>query len=220
MSSYLNWLPLLFVGLAAFSALDRLTHTAPLGIKIVAVMWLVVLPVEVAGHVTAAMGIRNHILYNIFDIGFFSAIYCAYMSATITLWKRRAYAILSGIFTIYSLVNLVFIQGVDHFNSYTYVIGGTLAIAFGTSYLYELLAYGRKMSVRPNPFFWFSAGFMVYFIGTIPFLGALNYYWEHYKTFSSLYFTYFSNGFSILLNLSMIVGFYAPKLFRDISYSG
>ncbi len=71
------------------------------------------------------------------------------------------------------------------FNSYTYktlyklhtnylLTGGLFIIFFSLVYLYQLIKSELLINPILTPFFWVSTGFLLYFLGIIPFLGILN----------------------------------------------
>jgi hypothetical protein len=94
------------------------------------------------------------------------------------------------------------------------VVGGSFVMILALAYFWELLVSTENESITRDPFFWFSFGLIVFYGGTIPFMGMLNYLSERFYDFTVLYQLYIFNGFIIFLNSLILVGFLCRKTFQ------
>ena len=92
--------------------------------------------------------------------------------------------------------------------------GGIFMIFLVAAYFRQLYLSEETESITRDPWFWFSFGFLIHFGGTVPFLGMLNFLWQHYKVFTSFYYIYFSNSFTLMLNLLIITGFLCRRNYQ------
>ena len=84
-----------------------------------------------------------------------------------TKYFQRMVLVVSAIFTVVSITNLLVYEGFNEFNSvqrYTEVV---LMILIGLVYLVELASRFKSHEIKKNPFFWFTVGYVIYFCGTI-----------------------------------------------------
>lgn len=172
--------------------------------------------VELAGHITGRMKINNHILYNAFNFFFYMALAFTFYYQLKNKILQRLIKIFYVCFTVFVIINSVFIQGIKTFQTLSAVIGGGFIFFMAITYFWQLYISEESERITHDPFFWFSFGLVAYLGGTIPFLGMLNYLWDNFKEFTKFYFIYVSNAFTILLNILVTIGFLCrrnyPKL--------
>jgi len=84
-------------------------------------------------------------------------------------WKGR-HRVLTVISTtvvcVFALGNFLFLQQ-DSFNSHTLVLGGVFVILHGVLYYYYLLVNLPVQKLGKLPMFWFNAGYLTYFGGSL-----------------------------------------------------
>jgi hypothetical protein len=97
--------------------------------------------------------------------------------------------------------------GISDLQTGVIVAGSVYMVFLAASYFRQLYHSEESEPITRDPWFWFSFGFLIHFGGTVPFLGMLNYLWRHYPEYTRFYYTYFSNTFTVLLNLLIIAGF-------------
>ncbi|HZI25859.1 MAG TPA: hypothetical protein VFD46_12325 [Chryseolinea sp.] len=210
-----SFVPLFFIGLSAVVSIRALFTNAPPTLKMLARLCIITFCVEMIGHVTKDE-IDNYWLYNIFH--FFYYTYLAYIfyhqlnSERIKIFI----AVFFVAFFAFAIYNTLFIQGLFSLQTYTMVIGGAFIFLLAGFYFWELII-SEGESLTRDPFFWLSLGLIIYFGGTIPFLGMFNYLRENFYEFTVFYHRNISNAFSILLNILIVVAFLckrsSPKLF-------
>jgi hypothetical protein len=210
-------IPLLLIAVAAFVSLRSFRHNVPLPYKHFSLLWLLVFMTELLGHTLQVLAIPNHWLYNVFNFVFYLTlvhIYSNLLGLKNIIKIRNAFFIL---FSLLTIVNSIFYQSILRLQTVNIVVGGFCAFCLIIFYL--IYAYQNEIviSIKSRPFFWFSIGLALYFGGTIPFLGMLNYLWENHREFSTFYYIYIFNIFSLILNIFVIIGFSCN--FNSLRYS-
>lgn len=163
--------------------------------------------VELAGHITGLFNINNLWLYNLFfPVYYLLLVRVMQMVLTGTVINTiiRAFYVL---FPVFVVVNSFYFQGIEKIQTLTIVIGGSFLIFLSAAYLRQLFLSDETGKITHDPFFWISCAFLLYFGGTVPFLGMYNELKDLSISFTRFYHLYFSNSFSILLNILIIVAF-------------
>lgn len=70
------------------------------------------------------------------------------------------------IITAVYLINLLFIQGFDRFNTYTIIVGRISLIIITLLYFFELLKKVETTSLYREPMLWISTGLLFYSVGS------------------------------------------------------
>lgn len=79
-----------------------------------------------------------------------------------------------GLSIIFLIVNLYNYQTLYKLHTNYFLFGGVFIIIFSLFYLYQLLRSDTLTNPLITPFFWICIGFLLYFLGVLPFLGAIN----------------------------------------------
>jgi hypothetical protein len=203
--------PLFFVALAAITSWCSFFYPFPKVLRQFSMLWTFILLVEIAGHLLKQYNIKNHLLYNFQNVVLYLALPFIYQQVLVNSFFKKIIRLYFLIYPVFILVNSIFIQGIDNLQSLNIVVGGSFMLFLAAAYLWQLYSSEDNEKITKDPFFWFSVGFILFFGGTVPFLGMLNYLWKHYQSFTRFYYTYFSNSFVILLNILIIIGFLCRK---------
>ena len=206
-------LPTLVVGIAAGVSLVSFVYHYPAPLKKLSLLWVLNFCVDIAGLITKNMGIKNHWLYNIYF--WIMYLVLAYLYGT-QIQSRKVQQSIRWFYGLFPA--LVIIQtiksGIQDLQPMVIVGGGIFMIFLVAAYFRQLYISEETESITRDPWFWFSFGFLIHFGGTVPFLGMLNFLWEHYKAFTSFYYIYVSNSFTVLLNLLIITGFLCRRNYQ------
>lgn len=83
-------------------------------------------------------------------------------------WKNKntVAILIIAPFLIFSLVNLIFIQGPQSFNSYTSSLASVCFILMSLTYFYVLIQQLPTESITKLPMFWVNAAILIYYSGT------------------------------------------------------
>ncbi|HMF73819.1 MAG TPA: hypothetical protein VK616_20200 [Flavitalea sp.] len=206
--------PLIIAGLAAAVSLISFRYYYPASLKKLSLLWVLDLFfIDLAGHIFKTLGIKNHWIYNFYFWIFYMALAYLYSEQIQSKNIRRSICYFHILFPLLVISESV-LYGITTLQTLGIVVGGTFIIFLSASYFRQLYLSEENEKISHDPWFWFSFGFLIYFGGTVPFLGMLNYLWEQYPTFSNFYYLYFCNTFSIFMNIVIIAGFLCRKDYR------
>jgi hypothetical protein len=211
----LSMVPLFFIASAAIASVRAQITDAPEPLKILSKLWLAMLLVEIAGHFTRKDE-ENYWLYNCFHLLYYPVLANIYSYFISNEKVRASIQVFYWVFVSFFLCNTLFIQGIRPLQTMTLVFGGCFIIFLGGSYFWQLFNSNDNQKITADPFFWLSFGLILYFGGTVPFLGMFNYLKENFFDFAYFYFTYVYNAFAIILNIIIVITFLCkinyPKL--------
>jgi hypothetical protein len=205
-SEFYSTFPLFVVAVAAATSLISFRNNYPDALKKMSVLWVINFCVDLAGHITKHYGIKNHWLYNVFF--WVMCMTLAYLYDR-QIKNRYVHGSIRGFYILFPLLVVAesMIVGIDNLQAVIIVTGGIFMIFLSACYFRQLYLSDETEQITRDPWFWFSFGFIIHFGNTTPFLGMLNYLWRRYPEFTSFYYLYFSNTFTILLNILIITGF-------------
>ena len=204
-----SFVPLVFIGLSAAVSTKALFTDAPPALKMFARLCIITFAVELMGHLMKDES-ENYWLYNFFHVFYYT--YLAYIFYQELSGERIKIliAVFIVVFFAFAIYNTLFGQGLFALQTYTMVMGGAFIFLLAGVYFWELLVHDRGSLTRDR-FFWLSLSLIIYFGGTIPFLGMFNYLLENFYEFTVFYHRNISNAFSILLNILIVVAFLCKK---------
>lgn len=209
--------PLVFIGLAAIISTKAFFLNAPFPYKLFSTVCIITFLVELAGHCLKNDETPNYWLYNSYNYLVYMLLARVYSNHLSSDAVKITIQFFYLIFTAFFICNTIFIQGLFPLQTLTIVLGGGFIFFLAGSYFWELLVSPDNEKITRDPFFWFSFGLIVYFGGTVPFLGMFNYLQDNFFEFTVFYLMYFSNGFSIFLSLHIIIGFLCRRNFQKLS---
>lgn len=208
--------PLVVVALAAVTSLISFRNNYPDTLKKLSVLWVINFLFDLAGHIVKHYRMQNHWIYNIlFWIMFMSLAYIYYPQIH-NKHVRTCIRWFCILFPVLIIAETIFF-GIEFLQSGVLVGGSIFMIFLAAAYFRQLYLSEESEPITRDPWFWFSFGFIIHFGGTTPFLGMLIYLWRHYPTFTSFYYTYVSNNFTILLNILIITGFLCRRNYHQKS---
>ncbi|SFE50723.1 hypothetical protein SAMN05518672_10736 [Chitinophaga sp. CF118] len=210
---FISTFPLFVVGLAAVVSLISFRDHYPTVLKKMSLLWVINFFIDCAGHITKHLGVKNHWIYNIHYWIMYLALAYLYQRQIQNEYVRRS---ISWFYVLFSIL-VVFESicfGVTDLQTIIIVAGGVFIIFLSASYFRQLYLSEETERITRDPWFWFSFGFLINFGGTVPFLGMLNYLWERFPQFTHFYYLYFSNSFTIFLNILIIAGFLCRRNYQ------
>lgn len=210
---FIQVFPLTVVGLAAATSLISFRYDYPVVLKQLSVLWVFNFSADLAGYITRALGLRNLWIYNIDFWVLCIALAWLYRQQIKGARIRTAIRIFCLAFPVLVIINCM-LFGIRDLQTVTLVTGGAFIVFIAADYFRQLYISDDSTRITHDPWFWFSFGFLIHFGGTLPFLGMLNYLWRYYPHFTRFYYLYFSNTFTILLNILIIVGFLCRRNYQ------
>jgi len=210
---FISWFPLVFVGLAAATSLVSFRNNYPDALKKLSVLWVINFCVDLAGHITKHYHIKNQWMYNIYFWIMYLALAWLYDGQINNKYVHFSIRVFYVLFPLIVVAESI-VAGVKDIQAIMIVTGGVFMIFLSACYFRQLYLSDENEQITRDPWFWFSFGFIIHFGGTTPFLGMLNYLWTHYKAFTNFYYLYFSNSYTILLNILIITGFLCRRSYQ------
>lgn len=122
--------------------------------------------------------VHNLHIYNSMGGFYYFLIFVTYYFVFNNQSIKKFLIIANTVFTAFFFINIISIQGLYTYNSYTKLLGGILVITTALLYFYQILKGKEFLNLVNVPFFWISTGLLFYSVGTIILFG----FFEFYKT--------------------------------------
>lgn len=89
--------------------------------------------------------------------------------------KWRKLLLLIILLVLFGIINSIFLQPYKFvFNSYFFVIDALMAVSLSVLYFIKLLNQKRYFQFTDYPMFWFSTGFLIFYLTNLIMLGTFN----------------------------------------------
>ncbi len=124
---------------------------------------IIVFIVEFIANILWYQKINNLPLYHFYAVIEFVLIINIYRIVLTKIFPKKFFIILGVAFTVFAVVNTVFFQNLNTFNSNVTTLLGIIVIFLSLSYFYALLKEVKYSALETNPMFWINAGFLIYF---------------------------------------------------------
>jgi len=138
----------------------------------------------------------------IISLGLYSIIYYNLLHKK----NRAGFVLAAGIFTIFALINLFFIQKTAP-NSYSYLLNSAIIIVYCLLYFYVLIQDLPSLYVHHLPMFWFNSALLIFHAGTF-FLFSFHAYLVNVLKNNMLVYWSFHNMLSIMEHMIFLIGLY------------
>lgn len=170
-----KYLHIFFIALAVVTGVISYRRMNALPLRLFLLFLLYTLLNECIAYWMMSQNIRNHWLYNIYNYVRFPLLAIIYY---FLINNPQFKKIIAGF-----LLSIPLLLAVNMYVYGTFYQLHTLAILYGSvfiifltiCFLRQLLYLPLEDSILHHPFFWISSGLLFYFLGNVPFLGALNY---------------------------------------------
>ena len=116
----------------------------------------------------------NAIVYNIYTIiefSFYLFILKEIISSKVN--KKRILYIIAG-FVLIALINILFGQKWNDWNSITYAVGSLVTVTIIIYYFFELFRRPKATDLKKDPAFWICTGVLFFFCCSFPLFGLSN----------------------------------------------
>ena len=153
----------------------------------------------------------NSGLYNSFMLLEFMTYAWYYQYIIKVKWIKKMGRIFMLFFPLFWLVTVVFIFGLNKWNSYVVVAGAVFSVCLSLGYFYQLLRDTTDIHLMTHPEFWIAAGMLMLYLAQIPYFGMLNYVYSHYPVATG-YLSLTMLVLNILMYLSFTYAFLCPKI--------
>lgn len=160
-------------------------------------------------------------MFNIFtasEFVFYSAIFLLHLN-NVTL--KKIIRLLIPTYLVLVIINILFIQGVNSFHTYTFLLGSFFMVVYSCFFLYEsILPESLNTNLSKQPFFWVCIGLLIFYLGSV----IINALFE-YLTSASLkaqgteIYTTITNSLNVILYGSFSIAFILCRNNRKTSSS-
>lgn len=116
----------------------------------------------------------NVFIYNLFTILEFTFLSFVFWSIIPNPQVAKQIRKTSFILPLICLFNVFFIQGLNTFHSYTYMLGCLVMIFYSIVYFYQIFNSSQRFDLLREPPFWISIGVMFFYISSFSVFGLLN----------------------------------------------
>lgn len=113
--------------------------------------------------------IHNIWLYNIYFLPQYLFYLFFYYSVITLPTVKRIIRVISPLFILFCILNMIVIQGLYTPNNYTLIVCCLIMIWLTASYFFQLLMQKKLVSLRHEPLVWISCGAFLFHMGCLPF---------------------------------------------------
>ena len=117
----------------------------------------------------------NHWIYNIITPIQVVFMLFVYQKISLTKKYKSFISLVIVIFVIFTLLNILFIQSFFRFNTYSYIFGCLLLLITCLKYFIDLHKTEISLPIFKSPFFWITTGNLIYYAGSMFYMGSINY---------------------------------------------
>ena len=183
---------------------------------------LLTIVIETIGIVYINKERRNYLMYNIFtSLEFVFYAFLFYLNLRIKLLKLGI-LIFMPIFLLFSLLNMIFVQGFNiTFNTYTFLLGSFFIVVFCCFYYYEsVMPENIDLQLSKQPFLWITSGLLIFYLGSV----IINSLFEYLsvndlKVEGIKIYSYINHSLNVILYSSFCFAFYLCPNHKKISSS-
>lgn len=180
--SALTYFYIASLALATLTGLVKFRNGWPAHLKVIVLLLPYVLLVEIG-----VVFFRNLVkdgnvlpLYNIIMLIEF-LVYAYFFKSIITF--RLVKRFLSGflfLFPVFWFITVFFIFNITAWNSYVFLLGGTITVICALIYCYQLLTSLEDMAIGQHNEFWIALGIIIFYACQVPFMGIYNFLQVNY----------------------------------------
>lgn len=168
---FIHWGFLLIQLITAILAVRCWSKTKSFAWKVFIIVWVLTFLTETAGKILGSYGIHNFWLYNLFDIVFYPGIVILYADV-FEKSKLKWLALVAATGLALWAILFLLVNGLITLNTYYSTVAGSFIIFFALSYLVQLFMDKETVTPLRNDFYyWFSTGFIIYFVFNSVMLG-------------------------------------------------
>lgn len=126
--------------------------------------------VEFIGYLSVIYAVKekNYWIYNVFtafEFVFYAYLFMQYFK--LPLLRKVAFYLIPLII-VFSICNFLFVQGTEHFHTYTLLFGSFFLVLFCCCYFYEwVLPEQINQNLLKQPFFWVCVGLLLFYLGSV-----------------------------------------------------
>lgn len=144
-------------------------------LKLFPIYLVIIAVIQAIGILLSGKSISNTLLYNFITplecCFYFYMFYLIFRSPAV----KKLLLFISFGFALFCGINMLFIQGINMFNTISYAVGSLLIVSACIYYFFQLFQHTGAGSPAREPAFWISSGLLFFYACTFPLLGLINF---------------------------------------------
>ncbi len=193
------------IGLIRFQRMKLLPRTLPFFL-------LITLFVECATPLSLIhFSGSNHWFFNLFttlEFVYYSFLFYCYLRSK---KQKRVVLVMLMLFLTFTVVNVLFIQGMHRFHTISYRVGAVMIVVWCFLYFRQLMRSEGYLVLVKDPFFWISTGLLFFYMGFFFYFSAFDYIVYKKIAYEAQLWSIISNTLNILLYTSFGIALLCPK---------
>jgi hypothetical protein len=102
-------------------------------------------------------------IYTLLEVVFAALIYHDILND----WKRKLVIALLIVFLVFSLLNIIFFERLEEFNTNQRFLGGITIIIYSLIYFVQIFKEANIDRIERHAYFWLNSSYLIYFAGTL-----------------------------------------------------
>ena len=154
----------------------------------------------------------NNWIYNIFNPLWFAIISWLYFNVFNKPSSKTTTIVLYAAFFLLTIINIIWVEGLRYFNSYTYILGCCIMVYFAYIYFREMIDNVDEIPVYKKMFFWFSVAVIFFYTGEAILWSFFQYFLitNNFKSFQPT-FHLFSSTLNIMYYSLLSIAFFCKQ---------
>jgi hypothetical protein len=162
-------IPCIIIGLSVY-----FQKSSPLYLRILPVLLIINVFVEIFGQWLARKYGTNITMFNFYMVFVVTAHMFMLREMLVEKMARKIVYALLWVYPPICLVNILFVQGLSNWQSYTYLIGNLIIVGLTVYYFFELFKRPKFINLMKEPAFWICSALLFYYMCSFPFLSFVN----------------------------------------------
>lgn len=162
-------IPCIFIGISVY-----FQKASPLYLRILPVLLIINLFVEIFGQWLAREYGSNTTMFNFYMALLVTAHLFLLREMVVGKLVKKIVLQLLWLYPLICIVNIIFVQGISNWQSYSYLIGNLIIVGLTVYYFFELFKRPTFINLMKEPAFWICSALLFYYMGSFPFLGLIN----------------------------------------------
>ncbi len=175
MSIFPLYIYFIFISFVASCLVYFRREPAPVYLKAFPPYLLATLIAESIGSYFYSIQKNNLALYNFFTVFEFCFYLWVISQIIYNGMARRVISVVMVLYAIGAVVNIIFIQKMQAFHTFTYAIGCLLIVAACVYYFFELFRLPKAVKLVNTPAFWICSGLLFFYCCGFPLYGFTNF---------------------------------------------
>jgi hypothetical protein len=162
-------IPCIFIGISVY-----FQKFSPLYLRTLPVLLIINLFVEIFGQWLARKYGTNIVMFNFYMALLVTAHMFLLREMVVGKFIKLIVLNLLWLYPLICIYNILFIQGIQQWHSYSYGIGNVLIVGLAVYYFFELFKRPTSINLIKEPAFWICSALLFYYACSFPFLSLVN----------------------------------------------